>query len=177
MDLRNLLSSSSIKPQQILKVVISLSVVLLVVWLFMISRMQLTDSSESNDPQMIERTDSLRNALSVDPGNKEPRSSKIFMNALTTFFVLIVILIVVYMLTRKWHNQISANDLITLGEHVIGQGAQIKIIELNNEIWIIGITSSHVNLLHRYSKTEWKQPLNKNEKNENNFKNIFKSKL
>ncbi len=177
MDLRNIISSSNLKPGQILKVVISISVVLLVVWLFMISRMELSDQHSTSGAQTIERTDNLRNSISENSNTQKTRSSNIFQNAFTTFIVLLFILVIVFLITKNWQNKHSSQDLIKIAEHVVGQGAHLKVIEINNEVWVIGVTSSNVNLLHRYSKDEWNDLPIQREDKENSFKSIFNSKL
>lgn len=49
----------------------------------------------------------------------------------------------------------SDQDIREITQHVIGQGAQLKILEINDEVWVLGITANAVNLLHRYPKSEW----------------------
>jgi len=179
MDLRNLLASSQVNPRKILKIVVSLSVVLLVMWLFMVSRMELNNTGGASGPQMVERTDSLRTAIARDSrvSESERSSPNIFMNAFTTFVVLVVILAIVLILMRNRQGQVSDKQLKEVGEHVLGQGAQIKIIEINKEIWVIGVTSSQVNLLHRYPKEGWKVKIDYPDETDKSFYNIFKSKI
>lgn len=183
MDLKNFLASTQQNPRKILKVVVSLSAVLLVIWLFLVSRMELSETV-STDPQSVERTDSLRSALNRGKGNQvqetnQESSPNIFMNAFTTFIVLGTILIIVLIFMKKGNGQISNKELKEIEGYVLGQGAQIKVVEMNEEIWVIGITSSQINLLHRYTKDEWKyQVENPTETgNDNSFYNLFKKKL
>lgn len=179
MDLRNFLASTQQNPAKILKIVVSLSVVLLVIWLFMVSRMELNESINT-DSQKIERTDSLRSALNRDNRSQEPvegSSPNIFMNAVTTFMVLGVILIIVLIFIKKGNGQISNKQLKEIEGYVIGQGAQIKVIEMNEEVWVIGLTASQINLLHRYTRDEWKHDVGNTAEYENSFYNLFKKKL
>ncbi len=185
MDLRQFLSSTSINPKKILKAVISLSVIMLVIWLFMVSRMEFTGPGNNVDPAQIERADSIRTAISSNRPDREiartESESNIFMNAVTTFVVLILILGVVWFLTRKQASGGShknESEFRELGEHLIGSGAQIKVLEVNGEIWVLGVTSTSVNLLHRYDKDDWKdRELEISDKVDGNFLNYFKSKL
>ncbi|MEX0944445.1 MAG: flagellar biosynthetic protein FliO [Balneolaceae bacterium] len=183
MDLRHFLSSSSVNPKQILKVVLSLSVVMLVIWLFMVSRMELSGPGNTLDPANVERADSIRTAISAERNPRvESRSESepnIFMNAVTTFIVLISILGVIWVITRRKSAEGSSDHrkLVEIGEHLLGNGAQIKIIELNEEIWVLGVTSGNVNLLHRYQKDDWKEELNIPQARDGNFLDYFKSKL
>lgn len=179
MDIQKFLESTQVNPKKILKIVVSISVVMLVMWLFMVSRMEVTEQSRHADPQTIERTDSLRAALSRNetiPGTAERSRPGIFMNAFTTFMVLIFVLVVVLILIRNKNNEMKQDFLTELGDHSLGQGARIKIIEMNQEIWILGIAPSNVSLLHRYQKKEWKEVMMKTPGEKSNFYNIFKSK-
>ena len=42
-----------------------------------------------------------------------------------------------------------------MGEHILGHGAQLKFVEVNNEVWVLGLTAGSLNLLHRVAKSEW----------------------
>lgn len=184
MDLRQFLSSTSVNPKQILKIVLSLSVILLVVWLFMVSRMELSGPGNRIDPASIERADSIRTAINSHRPDREITRSEnepnIFMNAVTTFVVLISILGIVWFLTRR---KASGNeDKVTLfrelGEHPIGNGSQLKVVEVNGEIWVLGLATGSVNLLHRYQSDEWKErEVQSTEKEGGIFLDYFKSKL
>lgn len=184
MDLRQFLSSSSINPKQILKIVLSLSVILLVVWLFMVSRMELSGPGRGADPASIERADSIRTAINSNRPDREIVRSEnepnIFMNAVTTFVVLISIMGVVWFLIQKKAS--GSREQVPLfrdmGEQPIGNGSQLKVVEVNGEIWILGLASGSVNLLHRYQSDEWKErEIQTTEKEDGNFLNYFKSKL
>lgn len=184
MDLRQFLSSTSVNPKQILKIVLSLSVILLVVWLFMVSRMELTGPGSSIDPASIERADSIRTAINSNRPDREIVRSEnepnIFMNAVTTFVVLISILGVVWFLTRKNVSGSSAQEPLfrELGEHPIGSGSQLKVVEVNGEIWVLGLATGCVNLLHRYQSDEWKErKIQAPEREGGSFLDYFKSKL
>jgi flagellar biogenesis protein FliO len=183
MDLRQLLSHSSASPQKVLKIVISISVVLLVMWLFMVSRMEYTSTSSPSTPAVTERADSIRTVLNRDVRQvpqTEARSTNIFMNAFTTFLVLIALLAGVWLWSRTRNKGTETTSQIgsfkEYGHHALGHGAQIKIVEINNEIWVLGITGGSVNLLHRYSREEWAEKLPERQEEENSFYNIFKSR-
>ena len=180
MDLRSLLASSQQNPKNILKVVISLSVVILVIWVFLVSRMELGVNGNTSDAQSVERTDSLRSALNRDSqfqGERDEDSPNIFMNALTTFLVLGAILIIVLVFMKKGNGRMTNKQLKELEGYVLGQGAQIKVVVMNDEVWVLGITSSQINLLHRYSKEEWKQQIDPQTGTDKSFYKMFKNKL
>lgn len=184
MDLRQFLSSTSANPKYILKIVLTLSMLLLVIWLFMVSRMELSGPENSASPASIERADSIRTAINGNRPDREIVRSEnepnIFMNAVTTFVVMISILVVVWFLIQKKASKSS--DQLPLfremGEQPIGSGSQLKVVEVNGEIWVLGLTSGSVTLLHRYQSDEWKERKNESpEKETGNFLDYFKSKL
>ena len=80
-------------------------------------------------------------------------------------------------LKKKKHTIKQDQDIKDISQRVIGQGVQIKILEINEEMWILGVTNS-VNLLHRYKKNEWhpsKIPDPDSEEiSESDFNSIFK---
>lgn len=180
MDLKDQFSSLSASPQKVLKIVLSISVVLLVMWLFMISRMEYGGTKEPADPTRQERVDSLRITLNQSgKGGIPPRegSTDFFANAFVTFLVLITILGIVWLWSRKKTDPPAETSLNEIGGHLLGQGAQLKILEINDEIWVLGISGGGVNLLHRYSKEEWRGPTSRPEVPEKNFYQMFKDKL
>lgn len=179
MDLKNYLSSSSTDPKQILKIVLAFAVVMLVLWLFMISRMDFRGDLETADPRIQAQGDSLRSAISQNEGRPqrpERETPNIFFNAFTTFIVLIGLLGMVWFWARtKEKTTRKRTSLNEIGGHMLGQGAQLKIVEINNEIWVMGITGSSVNLLHRYSHDEWIEKIEEEEPgNESSFYKMFK---
>jgi len=164
MDFKNYLSASSVDPKQILKGVLAFAVVMLVLWIFMISRMDFRGGTETDPTVENQRTDSLRNAITQNDGITRPQqraeseSPNIFFNAFTTFMVLIGLLAMVWLWSRskeKSGTTRRSGGLNDMGGQMLGQGAQMKIIEINNEVWVMGITQNSVNLLHRYTKDEW----------------------
>lgn len=159
MDLKQFLSSFSANPKQVLKTVLIFSAVLLVMWLLMVSQME-TGNSPVNTPDTVtqSKADSLRSVLSESDRGRyasDERSENIFMNAFTTFLILITILGVVWLWSRAKPQTKNKKEFTELGSQLLGQNAQLKIIEINNEVWVMGVTAHSVNLLHRYEKEEW----------------------
>ena len=140
--------------------------VLLVLWLFMVSRMELGNQRQSvlvaNQPDSV-ATQSITKSLlqqpeaqiveTVDAQQKQPA---IFQGAFTTFLVMFVILGIVWLWSKKKSTPSEVKQTITeLGHHVLGQGSQLKIVDINNEVWVLGVSSGAPTLLHRYTKDEW----------------------
>jgi len=184
-DVRQLMPRGN--PQKILGIVISISVVLLVLWLFMVSRMdyQSADSGVSGrDRDTVtysqERRDSVRVMMGKSDAAQvsEDRSSRMFFNAFTTFVVLMIILAGVWIWSRSKSGQTSSSKYFKdIGQHTIGQSQQLKVIEINNEIWVLGIGLDSVTLLHRYPKDQWKEPIpDDQETGSRSFYNMFSGK-
>jgi len=178
MDIKQYIPSGD--PKKVLGTVVSVSVVLLVVWLFMVSRMEYRSESGTNNYSQ-EHQDSVtaimaENNPGQSPGDRE--SSRIFMNALTTFVVLIVLLGLVWWWSRKKTGfSLSGKYFRDIGQHTVAPGSQLKILEVNEEIWILGISSGAVRLLHRYSKEEWKESSPSEPKSgDRSFYNMFSGK-
>lgn len=180
MDLKKFLSSFSANPKQVLKTVLIFSAVLLVMWLLMVSQMETGNPPVTSGDSITQaRADSIRTVLSqTDQGRyADDRSGSIFMNAITTFLVLIAILGVVWLWSRSKPQTKNQKEFQELGSQVLGQNAQLKILEINNEIWVIGVTANSVNLLHRYNKEEWiSKPVDHSSTKESSFYQILKGK-
>lgn len=181
MDLRDKLSSLDVPPAKILKVVLALSVVLLLIWLLTLSHIDYNQGPNTNQFVNSEPVDTTLVSTETNKTTKVgsyDQSSGIFTNGLVTFFVLLVILIMVWVwLDRKQTGGSSGIDR-QLDTESLGEGAQLKIIRLNNEIWVLGVTSSSVNLLHRYSENNWTEKTpNKNGGSGDKFRKLFKNHL
>lgn len=181
MDFKKYLSAGSTDPKQILKFVLGFAAVMLVLWLIMVSRMDFSGTGDPATAEARERGDSLRSAITRNEGrpqNQEtPRESpNIFFNALTTFVVLISLLALVWIWSRTKGNSTERKSGMfhELGGQMLGQGAQLKVIEINNEIWVMAISEGTVNLLHRYSKDEWTEDIEPSEPSETSFYKMFK---
>jgi flagellar biogenesis protein FliO len=184
MDLRDKLSSLSVSPQKILKIVIGLSVVLLLLWLLTLS--QIDYSKEPDAEQLVEKKEMVDSTIVNKPvldrssleKSSYSESSGIFTNGLVTFVVLLVILIGVWFwLGRKEQGSLPKKQR-EIDSSIIGEGAQLKIMRINNEVWVLGVTSGSVNLLHRYPENEWdERPPEMPKNGEDMFTQIFKKKL
>jgi flagellar biogenesis protein FliO len=110
----------------------------------------------------------------------EPRpvqeSPNIFMNAFTTFLVLLVLLAGVWLWSRKRTPAVRQGAFREYGSHSLGYGAQVRIVEISNEVWVLGVTANSVNLLHRYAKEEWTEQQPPQTGGENTFYNLFKGR-
>lgn len=185
MDLRNKLSSLSVSPRKILKIVIGLSVVMLLMWLFTLSQIDYTEDTGGREVfQKEQQADSLSTAADDSTKseaaevNRYGESSNMFSNGLVTFFVLIIILGLIWFWIDRSERSDSPKKGRELGSYALGEGVQLKIIRINNEIWILGVASSSVDLLHRYTEEEWKESEAEPQKaDRDSFAKLFRSKI
>ena len=168
MDFQKILSQSTKKPKHILRIVLSFSVALLVIWMFLMSRMEFSATEKvANKPEVEQRTEGLKSSLKkeeLEATAGEPakvnqeETEGVFQNAFTTFLVMMGLLGLVWFWARNKSGTGALNEESRdLGEHILGQGAQLKFVEINNEVWVLGLTSSSLNLLHRVPKSEWRE--------------------
>lgn len=186
MNLRDKFSSLDVEPGKVLKIVIGLSVVLLLMWLITLSHIDYDEGPDANNHVNSElKADSSAVAADSIYSKEESENmqagdelSGIFSSGLLTFFVLLVILIMIWLWFDRKGSLGERADNRGLKTHILGEGAQLKIIRINEEVWVIGVTSSSVNLLHRYQKDEWKEKEPESEANGNDmFRKLFKSQL
>lgn len=185
MDLRDKLSSLSVSPPRILKIVIGLSVVLLLMWLFTLSQIDYTgaDTGTREVFQQQQAADSLladsAATEAADP-DRYGGSSDMFSNGLVTFFVLAIILAAIWFWIDRSEGSVPAAKGRAIDSHTLGEGGQLKIIRVNKEVWVLGVTSTSVNLLHRYAEDEWKETKEANPATgagRDTFAHLFRSKI
>lgn len=191
MNLTSLLNQSSKQPKTILRIVISISIGLLVLWIFLVSKMDVPSQRDSVLVKADTSTSITELRSNLLGENQSPQSSSqgraavtdeepLFQNAFTTFFIMVVVLGSIWLWTiKKKKNKVNSDqDIKDISKHVIGQGVQLKILEINEEVWVLGVTSNSINLLHRYQKNEW-HPSNipdrdSEEISDSDFNSIFK---
>ncbi len=196
MDFKSILSQSSKKPTSILKMVLAFSVALLVIWMFLASRMEITTNEASSSPEVQLRTEGLKASLmKAEPADSTEAAvatnteevavqageeKSVFKSAFTTFAVLLSLLGLVWLWAKRKSNPsaktVNGRDL---GEHVLGQGAQLKFVEINNEVWVIGVSTGSLNLMHRIPRDEWNENEGMKEsmemtKTPSDFKSLYK---
>jgi flagellar biogenesis protein FliO len=74
---------------------------------------------------------------------------------------------------RKDNSKTSGKDVREVGDYVLGQGAQLKFVEINNEVWVLGLTAGNVNLLHRVPKGEWTDEHTQSDVTPQDFKSFY----
>jgi flagellar biogenesis protein FliO len=166
-----------------LRMVLMVSMVLLALWLLMVQRMDSGNTPEVTDPQTSERLESVRNlrGLPEEPSEETTdRGTRMMPGALSTFFVLTGILALVWFWARsKPGEQQSREPFRQAATHMLGNGGQhLSVLEINGEIWVLGVTASNVNLLHRYTREEWSDAMpTAQTPPPSSFKDLFKAKL
>lgn len=186
MDLQKILSQSTGKPQKLLKIVLAISVVMLVLWLFLISKIDTGNVAQSQQPEVQQRTEGLKQSL-LTPENEEAPVIKaereqpdMMKNAFVTFFIMIGILGGIWLWTKRKGAQTGeAGNSRELGSHTLAPGSELKFLLINEEVWVVGLTAGNVNLLHKYSKDEWKESNSADQRApvrapKNDFKSLYK---
>jgi flagellar biogenesis protein FliO len=201
MDFQKLLSQSKKKPQHILKLVLSFSVVILVIWLFMVSRMDLSTTNTSQDPAVQARTEGLKTSLlqkeqesAQKEGETQPETiaqpkqavteneaPNVFQNAFVTFALMITVMGGAWFWVKKKgsSSRKKTEDERDRGAYDLGPGAQLKFVEINQEVWVLSLTGGSVNLLHRIPNAEWNEnemdvPLDTKTASTADFKSFYK---
>ncbi len=188
MDLRDKLSSLDVPPGKILKIILGLAVVLLLMWLFTLSHIDYNQGPDAEEFIEAEaKTDSVEKVIGSDTHKSESdtqevqsyeQSSGVFTNGLITFLVLLVVLIMVWIWVDRKQSGRGKRRGRELATEVLGEGAKLKIITINEEIWVVGVTSNSVNLLHRYHQDEWKEEIKVQDSEKKDvFGKLFKSQM
>ena len=162
MDYQKILSQSGKKPHSILKIVLGISLALLVIWLFLVSKMDMGTVAQSTEPEVQERTIGLKESMKKSSGSEvqvdNAEEPAMFQNAFITFLFMVSVLGGVWYWSKKKGNavqkEIKSRDI---DSHVLSESTQLKFVEVNEEVWVLGVTETGVNLLHRYAKEEWKE--------------------
>jgi len=140
-------------------VVVGLGFTLLVIWIFVISQ---TDDSGPNENLTAEQQvslDSLRNALGRDPEVPPKRESDgLFDNAITTFILLGGGLLILWFWSRRQPGSTTRTLFTEVGTQQLAPGQTLKVIEINNEYWVLGVTSDNINLLDKIPRDNWDLP-------------------
>jgi len=183
MDLRDKRSSLDVPPGKILKIVLVLALVLLLMWLFTLSHVDYNQGPDAEE--YIKSNAKADTTQVVKPKQSEAKevtsyeqTSGLFTNGLITFLVLLVVLLMVWFWVDRKQSGGSAVKQRALESQLLGEGAKLKIIRINQEIWVVGVTSSSVKLLHRYSQDEWTEDIpEEDSKNKDVFRKFFKNQM
>lgn len=140
-------------------VVVGLGFTLLVIWIFVISQ---TDNSGPNKGLTAEQQvslDSLRNALGRSPESVSKRDDEgLLDNAIITFILLGGGLLVLWIWSRRQPESNVRTLFTEVGEQQLAPGQTLKVIEINDEYWVLGVTSDNINLLEKMPRENWDLP-------------------
>lgn len=174
--MNEILKHSSRKPQSVLRIVLAIAVVMLVMWMFLVSRMEVQPPAQKGSEVLTEQTGeqparSLRESLlestneeeispesvspaEVSPSEKESRS--MMSRALPTFIIMMIVIAGIWIWAkRKEKTGKTSTGSRAIGNYELGQGSELRFIEINHEVWVLALTNGSVELLHRYPKSEW----------------------
>lgn len=156
-------------------VVVALGFTLLVVWLFVISQTG-PQPQEVVTPQQQEKLDSLRKALGTEARPiSQDESPDLFDNAITTFILLAGGLAVLWFWSRRQGGTTGNGGQLfkQVGQQDLGPGQSIKVIEMQDSYWILGVTNNGINLLDKMDKEEWDPDLVAATDNKPSFSNLL----
>jgi len=183
MDLREKLSTVPGSSRKVLKIVLGLSFILLLIWLLTLSYIDGGESSYGPqafvNEQPVDSVTTTTNGKAVDSLTKKANtdSPALFSNGLIIFFVLAASLLVIWF----WFERKGPNAPVGIRREIdsvpLADGANMKILMINEEVWVVGTTSNTVNLLHRYPKDEWKEKVAEEEPSQKSFTTLFRDKL
>lgn len=180
MDMQKLLQQSTKKPGKVANYVFGGAVVIMVVWIYIVSQISINSGSDrevftaeqsartsglrtETEPMT---TDSLATAQTVptkvktEPETEQEATSGLSGNALATFLFMLVFVGGAWVLVKRKSagTEESTTGLVReIGSHVLGQGAQLKFLEINNEIWVLGLQSGSVDLLEKIPSSQWNE--------------------
>ena len=140
-------------------VVVALGFTLLVIWIYVISQTDDSSPNENLSPEQQVSLDSLRNALgrtAKQPSQRE--SDGLLDNAIPTFLILGGGLLVLWFWSRRQPGSNTKTLFTVKGEQQLAPGQTLKVIELNDEYWVLGVTSESINLLDKVPRDKWDLP-------------------
>lgn len=164
MDLRRWTERSNRDPQWWLRTVLGVAAILLLLWLMIVSRMEFGTGDPDQVSPRIESVRGTTDVHAIDPvpdgeAHNDHASSRRgpFLPAVTTFIVLATLLAGVwYLLVYKAGQKPRAGVDRTKETVSLGSGNELKIMDINGEVWVVGVSlQGPVQLLHRYSQEEW----------------------
>jgi flagellar biogenesis protein FliO len=170
-------------PKKTLRMVLMVSMVMLALWLLMVQRIDSGNQPEVSDPETSERLESVRSLRGVSddqPAEVTERGNTMMPGAMSTFLVLSGILLLVWFWVRsKPGDHTPQEQFHQIASHVLGTGGQhLSVLEINGEMWVLGVTSASVTLLHRYPKDAWiTPPSSPLPPPSSSFKDLLKAKL
>jgi len=185
LDWKNLQQMPASNSKKILKFSVSLGITLLVIWIFVLA--QTGNDQYALKPQEQARMDSLHAAVTQNAGSLQREESvSLFSHALPVFFVLIIILGGIWFWGRKNAGRRGPTLFKVLGSQPLGNGQELKVIQINHEIWVIGITGQEITLLRSYAADDWDANIDMDTKvnsdlgsirADQSFMSVFKEKL
>ena len=139
--------------------------------------MDFNQNSEHADPAKQEQADSIRPLVNQgveEPEDQRTSSSGIFMNALTTFLIMATILILVWLWVRKQTDDPQNKMFTEIADHNLEADKKLKVLEINNEVWILAVSADSVTLLHKYPEGEWNELSGVSESSKSTFHKMFR---
>lgn len=172
----------STDPKKFLKLIISFSFVLLVIWAFALIQADRPEPQEELSPKEQARLDSVRSILGRENIQmQQPDDYDFGSKALLVVLVLGGGLAIAWWYLRK-QTPAEQNKWITvLGEQSIDAQNTIKALKFQDEVWIVAVSANGMNLLKTIPAEEFDASSlhtanGKTQVNKDLFKTIFQQK-
>ena len=166
----------------VVKPAIYLSMLLLVVWVFIMAQSQGTESSQPVSVEQQARIDSLRLALGKDiQPIREADEPDILGKAFPVFLVMVAVIGGIWFWNRKRGGEGKKKTpslFEIIAEQDLGPGQSIKIVTYKNHVWVLGVTSTGISLIKELPPDELDRNLHieKSEvQNPNNFARLLET--
>jgi flagellar biogenesis protein FliO len=138
--------------------VVALGATLLVIWVFVMSQTQTSGPDyEEYTPEQQARVDSLRQALGRDVSiQQNDPNQNMWDNMLWVIIILGGGLAVLWWWNRG-NTETKELTFTVVGQFDLGPGQSLKIVDMGDEFWVLGVTSNSVNLLEKWTAEQWEQ--------------------
>jgi flagellar biogenesis protein FliO len=172
----------STDPKKFLKLIISFSFVLLVIWAFALIQADRPEPEKELTPREQARLDSVRSILGRENIQmQQPQEYDFGSKALVVVFVLGGGLAIAWWYLRKQDPGKQQDWITVLGEQSIDDQNTIKALKFQDEVWIVAVTPNGMNLLKTIPAEEFdadnlKKTSGQTQVNKDLFKTIFQQK-
>lgn len=172
----------STDPKKFLKLIISFSFVLLVIWAFALIQADRPEPQKELTQREQARLDSVRSILGRENIQmQQPEEYDFGSKALLVVFVLGGGLAIAWWYLRKQNPAEQKNWITVLGEQSIDSQNTIKALQFQDEVWILAVSANGMNLLKtipadEFDATDLEKSSGQTQVNKDLFKTIFQQK-
>lgn len=151
--------------RRFLQLVVALAFAMLVVWVFVMSQNEMDSGSgmpeynpaDSASVVQKQRLDSLRKAIGRDAAEVKQREETESWMSRTIPIIVLFLIVLGAMLwwARKREGDAGGTIFKEVAQQQLAPGQTIKVIEVNGEYWVLGVTGNSITLLDKLNPEEW----------------------